>query len=908
MRSFIGVAVVGLVSSIAFSGNVPVRAQTTPAPAPAARSANDLLNRMSASGRLARRAVQERFATTRRSGIQPSRAPGGGAFEKKRGGGPGPLEDGGELPGGNQGELAIATDDSGKTVIIGFNDFRGFGTPDAGGRISISGFSVSRDGGRTFVDGGQLPITVGDPASGLPLVFGDPDVKHLGGCDFIYSSIMVAPFGEGASVQTMGYHLTRDCAQSWQGPFEIPPASNPNGMVEEGFPVDAADKEFIDVDRATGRVLMSWTNFSNDLEISTTYSDNILSATPTWSPRLVLGARSIDGQGSIPRFGPPLPRKGKESAADGAEPGSQGGGHRGPPTVHVAWATFGENAGISVATSTDGGASFGPPVDLAGPANFFPDQVPGNDRIHAFPTLAVDRSRGPHRGTVYVSYLSNASRDGGDIAVQTSADRGKSFGAPVIVNARPGQDRSQWFPALATNDRDGRALLFYYDQGPAGSGDLTQTSYTFSDDGGQSWSAPRRFSPGTFHAGAGNDSSQPNLGDYNMAVVNRKGELLGAYATTRPMEFRDGQPGGRMSVPEPAVAIASAAQQDDVTTVDLQKATIRELDAHSDRNGFVDPGEKALVSLEIRNNVTNPASASPIAHPVAKIESRTPGVRVLLSTVVFPALAPGETRGSLFPAVLALKPDFVPGTDITLAIRVLSGNGLPMNLEATLHTGTPLPNVLLFETFDEVEAGALPASWQSVHGAGANTVPWTTRSGFCGSSSNAAFHVNADDGTSPNNHARWERLLGPTIVMPTDAAWVELEFDVCTDTEDDPSFNVQAFDGLFLRVFDGTAGGAPRSVLVEAFARDFTTGDSFHYPKHLPRSNNPAYFQDMSVWAGDSGGPRHVKMRLPGLAGATIQLRFEYTQDEIITCADLRPGRTCGVSVDNVKLTAFRAR
>jgi hypothetical protein len=31
-----------------------------------------------------------------------------------------------------------------------------------------------------------------------------------------------------------------------------------------------------------------------------------------------------------------------------------------------------------------------------------------------------------------------------------------------------------------------------------------------------------------------------------------------------------------------------------------------------------------------------------------------------------------------------------------------------------------------------------------------------------------------------------------------------------------------------------------------------------------------------------------------------MQLRFEYTQDGIVTCADLRPGNTCGVFVDNV--------
>jgi hypothetical protein len=83
------------------------------------------------------------------------------------------------------------------------------------------------------------------------------------------------------------------------------------------------------------------------------------------------------------------------------------------------------------------------------------------------------------------------------------------------------------------------------------------------------------------------------------------------------------------------------------------------------------------------------------------------------------------------------------------------------------------------------------------------------------------------------------------------------------------------------------------------------TGTLFHYPRHLPRSGNSSYFQDMSAWSGYSNGIQHVRMRLPGMAGSAAQLRFEYTQDGIFTCANLRPGpRTCGVFVDNIVVTS----
>ena len=54
---------------------------------------------------------------------------------------------------GGQAELSIAVDESGQHVVIGFNDTRGF----AKNPISVSGFLYSEDGGKTFVDGGQLP-------------------------------------------------------------------------------------------------------------------------------------------------------------------------------------------------------------------------------------------------------------------------------------------------------------------------------------------------------------------------------------------------------------------------------------------------------------------------------------------------------------------------------------------------------------------------------------------------------------------------------------------------------------------------------------------------------------------------------------------------------------------------------
>ena len=98
-----------------------------------------------------------------------------------------------EAPGG-QAEVSIAVDESGQHIVIGFNDTRGFSENP----ISVSGVLYSEDGGRTFVDGGRLP-SPGNEVIGttrFPQVFGDPEVKYLGHCVFVYSSILIKKFSD----------------------------------------------------------------------------------------------------------------------------------------------------------------------------------------------------------------------------------------------------------------------------------------------------------------------------------------------------------------------------------------------------------------------------------------------------------------------------------------------------------------------------------------------------------------------------------------------------------------------------------------------------------------------------------------------------------------------------------------
>ena len=110
-----------------------------------------------------------------------------------------------------QSELSIAVDSTGHHSVVGMKGFRGALLNP----VKSSGFS-SDDAGATFHDGGQLPVSA--PTKTLsgqiyPQVFGDPEVKDLGGSTFVDVSIIVAPYGANGLVQTLGVHRSTDFGQ-----------------------------------------------------------------------------------------------------------------------------------------------------------------------------------------------------------------------------------------------------------------------------------------------------------------------------------------------------------------------------------------------------------------------------------------------------------------------------------------------------------------------------------------------------------------------------------------------------------------------------------------------------------------------------------------------------------------------
>ncbi len=231
------------------------------------------------------------------------------------------------------------------------------------------------------------------------------------------------------------------------------------------------------------------------------------------------------------------------------------------------------------------------------------------------------------RGTVYLVYPNNNSVDGSDIVFQKSTDGGRTFSAPLLINSRPGEDRAQWFPWVTVDNLTGRVSVFYYDQGIATSGDLSEVTYTFSDDGGQQLeqAAAADVQAVQRRAQQRHGSAQPRR---LQSGAFRSTAFFAAFALASrpPLGFVDGQPDVTLTGIDATVREVSALEHS-APYASLNVQSVKFTD--SGGNGFIDPGETANLKVSLTNFVTNPLNSGSVRSPLVALSSNTPGVTVL---------------------------------------------------------------------------------------------------------------------------------------------------------------------------------------------------------------------------------------------------------------------------------------
>ncbi len=281
----------------------------------------------------------------------------------------------GDAIGETQAEIAVAV--FGDTVVVGWNDSKGFG---AG--FTVSSFGYSTNGGATFIDGGNVPL-----ASPSDQAFGDPGLDTDEKGNWYSNQIYTRP-----GQQNIGVHRGKFIGGTlvWDSPVMASIGTSATGNL---------DKCLLACDRVTGNVYVAYTRFTAVPRIEIVRSTT---KGATWDAPIVLDATTT-------------PTSSKQSARPLCGPNGE---------VYVVWekgantincpdglGNVSNSTGvIGFARSLDFGVSYLPFTTIGTVEHSWTWSGPGDlrERANEFPDIAVDRSGGPFNGNVYVTWHESA--------------------------------------------------------------------------------------------------------------------------------------------------------------------------------------------------------------------------------------------------------------------------------------------------------------------------------------------------------------------------------------------------------------------------------------------------------------------------------------------------------------------
>lgn len=168
--------------------------------------------------------------------------------------------------------------------------------------------------------------------------------------------------------------------------------------------------------------------------------------------------------------------------------------------------------------------------------------------------IGVDRSNGPRAGWIYVLGSIVTENDPLDVMFARSTDGGQTWSAPVRVNDDPvGNGAWQWFSTMSVAP-DGRIEAVWNDSRTTGDSTMTALFYSYSDDGGVTWSTNEQASP-VWNSLVG-FPNQAKIGDYYHMVSDNEGADLAWSAT-----FNGGQDVYYLRIPREGLLAVTETQR-----------------------------------------------------------------------------------------------------------------------------------------------------------------------------------------------------------------------------------------------------------------------------------------------------------------------------------------------------------
>ena len=424
----------------------------------------------------------------------------------------------GEPFGACQSEVSIASRSN--NVLAAWNDGIGiYGPPFP---EDTQGYGYSSDGGITWTDGGPPPNGGAFIWSSDPVVVVDEKTG-----DFFYCALVDMPGQNGIAVMKGTFNGN---AFAWQSAKLVRAVANTAAFL---------DKPWLAVDSLSGNLYLSYTEFtavggqlvSDQIRLQRSTDGNA-----TWQSPTTLSATADAGlvQGSRPAVGP-----------DGE--------------LYVVWHAIGQPSGPNANSpfgrdflrsrkSTDAGQSFGAEVTADSLFSNFSSGAPGFNRGIGitFPGIAVDRSNGPRRGRVYVTWneslnfyndpfpdpVSDPARseieNNNGSANATAFTPGEVLRGTISITGNPGDlDYWKW------NANQGQTTIFYLDSLASG---LDAAFRIFCSDG----STLLAFSQNGVGGRGLLVFTAPTTATYFMRMASYTGTTTGRYRVLTTTNFPQG--------------------------------------------------------------------------------------------------------------------------------------------------------------------------------------------------------------------------------------------------------------------------------------------------------------------------------------------------------------------------------
>ncbi|MEW6730891.1 MAG: hypothetical protein AB1489_06115, partial [Acidobacteriota bacterium] len=527
-----------------------------------------------------------------------------------------------------QSETSIAVAVNGN-IIASFNDSGSF----TGSNAHFTGYSLSTNGGMTFVDKGILPEDpTGEGDAGDPII----------GVDRTTGRIYLVTLG----FQTLGklqVFRSDDNGQTFQAPVNGTPGS-----------AGQQDKEWVAVDNfagtGQGNVYLGWRNFGSTNDMRFTRSTD---GGNTFGGNLSIAA---GGQGAFVTVGP-------------------------DHSVYYFWYNSSTAPRrITMRKSTDFGVTFGPTITVANLVGIGTNgdlALTGGFRSNTFPQVGVNPVSG-HLYCVFNDVSATTGGDRGNIFLATSTDGGTTWGTPAMVNDDGTTTVQSYQPVIAVRPDGSGLFIGFYDRRRDPNNMLIDVYGAIGSISGGTVTLSRNFRITTqsFPVVIGVDPviNTVYMGDYDQAVADNTNYYY-TWGDNRDRNLANTRFNAN-------VRFAAIPLNGPGAILEFNGRTVSDMSGNG--NGAPDPGETVNLTINLLNSGTSMASGIS-----STLTTTTPGVTISPNTSAYPDIPSGGNANNATPFGVSVASSVACGSTISFTLNVATTSDGMFSFPFTVQVGAP---------------------------------------------------------------------------------------------------------------------------------------------------------------------------------------------------------------------------